>query len=659
MNNMIRFTSTIYLYLLVIPYLFAQTNYFVSKTGNNANIGSSSSPWLTIQYGIYQLSPGDTLNIKAGTYFEKVDLDVSGTALAWITIRNFENDVVVMNASTFSDDAAIIWTDDAYLRIEGLNITKNEFNFASGIALQGTAHHIHILNNKISEINFSTDPGDTVIVNTNAVPLSVYADNPSDSIHDILIKGNEVFNNRTGYSENISCGGNFTDFLIEDNIVHDNTNIGIDMGGNYGTCPTPSLDHARRGIIRNNIVYNCDSPYSTAAGIYIDGGHNIVVENNLCYQNGYGGEIGCEENGTTENIIFRNNVFHHNIYAGMHMGGYDENTTGNVLNARVYNNTFYLNDSGINSNGELLLTKSVDCEIFNNIFFISSQNVYLYAYRTQTNLTLDYNLVYNVDGNNNIIETTTDGENANGGNSYTGLSDFYTATGYGTHSIFGNPMLINPGGDDFHISVNSPARDQSDPSHSPDPSELDLDHEARGNGLVDIGVDEYYATLNVVEIDELKGNKLPSGIQLVWNIDARHLDKIIIEKMDENGDWISFMINSSKLDQGEILDTNPLKGENTYRLKKFDITGDYTYSSILVVQWSKGQSVNLFPNPSRGYVYIESGVEVSIKVKNMLGQEVFSGVDIRQFDIKSKGNYLVFIYDKLNRILKTSLLVIN
>ena len=503
--------------LLIIPIITqAQNDYYVSTTGSNANDGSLANPWQTIQYGVNQLAAGDTLNILAGTYPEKIDIDVSGTLANYITIRNYQNDAVILDASSFSDDSAIIWTDNAYLRIQGLHLTNNIYNNASGLALQDVAHHIEIINNKISNIKFSDNANAPVNTNTNAVPLSIYADNATTPIHDILIKGNEVFNNQTGYSENIAADGNFTNFIIEDNTVHDNTNIGIDIGGNYNVVSTPANDHGRNGIIRNNLVYNCNSPYSTAAGIYIDGGWDIVVENNICHHNGYGGEIGCEENGTTERIVFRNNIFYNNIYAGMHLGAYDVNTTGNVLDSQIYNNTFYQNDTGLNYNGELILTQSQNCSIANNIFYISSQNVFITSERTQTNFLLDYNLVF-ANAGETAIETDVNGT------SYTGLANYYTAIGQGQHSVFANPLFTDADNLDFHLQTNSAAIDAGDPNYSAATDEVDMDNQSRiVNNIIDCGADEYGSTAAVFVYHNDKLKPFPNPVKAILTVDASY-----------------------------------------------------------------------------------------------------------------------------------------
>jgi len=656
---------TLLLFLFLISnFIHAQSSYYVAQNGNDSNDGSEASPWLTIQHGVNRLTPGDILNIKVGTYYEKIDIDVSGTPANIITIRNYQNDDVIISGAQSSNNLPIIWTDNAYLRIEGLHLTDSQKNDAAGLTLQGTAHHIDVINNKVSKINFSSDPNAAVTSNTNAVPMSALGDAPAnggvpDSVHHINFIGNEIFDNRTGYSENLTMGGNVSHFLMEDNIVHDNTNIGIDATGNYGESPVPAYDHVRYGTIKNNVLYNNYSPYSPAAGIYIDGGQNIVVENNLSYNNGYGGEIGCEENGETTNVIFRNNVFHHNTNAGMHFGGYDSNTTGNVDRSQIYNNTFYQNDTENHHNGELILTKSSACKIFNNIFYISSQNVFLYAYRAQTNLDMNYNLVYSVAGNANTIETTTNGDN-NGGNAYEGLSAFYTATGYGSNSLFGDPLFTDAASADFHIASNSPAVNAGDPAHTPDPVEVDLDGAARAVQTVDMGVDEYATPLPVDYLSPFRGVVTKNGILLHWvTSEEINADKFIIQRFSHNNQWEDLEAISAGQIEYQSLDRTPNNGINIYRLKQVDLDDKFTYSNLVSVVWDTPKEIQLFPNPSHGIVSFSDHEAHRVEVRNYLGQVIFFAEATDEIYLAEKGIYFVTIFGNRHQVLKQSSLVIE
>ena len=125
--------------------------------------------------------------------------------------------------------------------------------------------------------------------------------------------------------------------------MHDVTNIGIDAEGNYGVSPNAANDQARNGIIKNNLTYNCISPYATSGGLYIDGAKNVVLENNISYHNGYGIEVGCEIVGkSTDSIIIRNNIFYDNQICGIALGGYAyPSGSGKVTNSSVRNNTCY------------------------------------------------------------------------------------------------------------------------------------------------------------------------------------------------------------------------------------------------------------------------------------------------------------------------------
>ena len=64
------------------------STYWVSNSGNDSHAGSQASPWLTLQHAVNSVSPGDTININAGTY---AGFNVSsahiGTSSNWITIQ--------------------------------------------------------------------------------------------------------------------------------------------------------------------------------------------------------------------------------------------------------------------------------------------------------------------------------------------------------------------------------------------------------------------------------------------------------------------------------------------------------------------------------------------------------------------------------------------
>jgi parallel beta-helix repeat protein len=61
--------------------------YYVSTSGSDSNPGSSSQPWRTIQKAANTAAAGDTVTVRAGTYYERVQINVSGTSSQRITFQ--------------------------------------------------------------------------------------------------------------------------------------------------------------------------------------------------------------------------------------------------------------------------------------------------------------------------------------------------------------------------------------------------------------------------------------------------------------------------------------------------------------------------------------------------------------------------------------------
>jgi hypothetical protein len=74
------------------------TTYFVDAgKGDDANDGSQAKPWKTVQHGVKRLTPGSTLYLRGGIYYEKVFLTRSGTAETPITIASYPGELAVID----------------------------------------------------------------------------------------------------------------------------------------------------------------------------------------------------------------------------------------------------------------------------------------------------------------------------------------------------------------------------------------------------------------------------------------------------------------------------------------------------------------------------------------------------------------------------------
>ena len=70
---------------LSVPAITQGNIYYVAPTGDNENPGTLDDPWQTIQKAAETLVAGDTVYIRAGTYFEQVIPLNSGSSSHFIT----------------------------------------------------------------------------------------------------------------------------------------------------------------------------------------------------------------------------------------------------------------------------------------------------------------------------------------------------------------------------------------------------------------------------------------------------------------------------------------------------------------------------------------------------------------------------------------------
>ncbi|MBL9115410.1 MAG: right-handed parallel beta-helix repeat-containing protein [Verrucomicrobiaceae bacterium] len=336
---------------------------FVSPTGNDSAAGTLNAPWKTIQKAANTAKAGDVVYIRGGTYVERVQINVSGTATNRIVFRNYEDERPVIDLATLSAaqylTAGIRITDKNYVTIEGIEIcnyrTSSDAAVPAGIMVTGGCTGIMLVGNYIHHIE-QNNP-ETYNYDANAHGIAVYG-NSNTAIEGIIICQNQLNDLRLGASEAIVVNGNVNNFQICNNVVHHVNNIAIDAIGYEGTCPTASKDRARNGLIAGNKVWATDSSTNpayggnftsgggarAAAGIYVDGGTKVVIERNEVWGSNFGVEVASEaEDGVTDYITVRNNIIRHNDGAGIIMGGYDENR-GSTENCTIANNTIYMND---------------------------------------------------------------------------------------------------------------------------------------------------------------------------------------------------------------------------------------------------------------------------------------------------------------------------
>ena len=612
-----------FIFLFFFINTHAQTTFYVAKTGSNGNAGTAAAPWLTIQHACNSATAGSTVYIKNGTYTESIWMNISGTSGNPITFSNFGSDVVTIDGgSTNTQTELLNISGQSFIRVIGLRFTNAVGNFSKGIVVRNGAHDIDILNNKVSNIHFSSNPNAAVSSSTNVNPMLVYGENTSISCSNINISGNEVFNCRTGYSEAMTLNGNVEDFTVTDNSVHDITNIGIDLAGGYGACSDAAKDFARNGTVVGNTVFNCISAAAVSAGIYVDGGQNIVISRNTAHDCGRGYEIGCEQQGKiATNITLRNNIAYHNREAGVGIGGYNYPTTGKVTNSKIWNNTFYDNATLNAGDGELLIEYTEGCSIQNNIFYATNAARRLLVTRlNSTGLTLDYNLYYHANG------AATANSDFNGA-VYSSFAGYKTGTGKDVNSTFANPQFVSLATPNLHISSNSAAQNGGNPTFVAAVGETDFDGEPRlFDSRVDIGGDEIQTPLPL-ELLSFSGSNAPSGNVLNWQTATEiNVSHFILERNTEGSNYWEFMgkrkanNQSNNINNYFLTDVLPLE-HAYYRLKTVDFDGSTYYSKTLFLErQSSKTTIKIYPNPATDFVFFESKEPFNLTIRDVLGR---------------------------------------
>jgi cysteine-rich repeat protein/parallel beta-helix repeat protein len=460
----------------------------------------------TIQAAVNAAAPGDTVEVSNGTYSEFVSFPNSGTPGSPITLtaKAGHNPVIDGSLLATTDLEGLVYIENrSYITVSGMEIANlsasHPTHFPAGIWVRGTSHHIQLVDNVVHHIENSG------CSNCGAHGIAAYGTSASGSIHDLLIDGNEVRDCVLGWSESVVVNGNVEDFVISNNVVHDNNNIGIDAIGFEGECMgcSDALDRARDGLITGNHVYNIDSlgnpAYGgerSADGIYVDGGTRIVIEKNIVHDCNIGIELASEHGGKdTSEVIVRSNFVYRSHSIGIAMGGYDQ-MRGSTEDCVIVHNTLYDNDTDGSGGGELLLQYDLQNNVIeNNIFYAGAQNQFIAnEFSLTTGNTIDHNMYYSAGGAASSSWVWTE-------DPYTGFAAWQAGTGNDANSVFVDPQLVSPATGDLHLSAGSPAVGAAAPLASAGTEDIDGGPRVSG-AAADIGADELACGNGNVEGDE-------------------------------------------------------------------------------------------------------------------------------------------------------------
>jgi Protein of unknown function (DUF1565) len=268
--------------------------YYVAPGGSDSSAGTASAPWATITHAAKLVKPGATVHVASGTY-RAVTTSISGTASSRI---RFISDVK-WGAKIRTSGVESMWNNTAnYVDIVGFDISGD-----GRLGILNTASFVRIMSNNVHNI-----PGDCSSSGGAGIDNAEFTASDDDVIG---------------------------------NVVHDIGNPAVQCYSVQG------IYHSNlRGHILNNISYR-----NAAWGIHLwHAPSNVVVANNLVFQNGEGGIVvgaGDAPGGVTATgiIVTNNIVMENNSSWGAGLAIYETGLTG--TSNRYINNLIWSNTQGI------------------------------------------------------------------------------------------------------------------------------------------------------------------------------------------------------------------------------------------------------------------------------------------------------------------------
>ncbi|WP_245645721.1 right-handed parallel beta-helix repeat-containing protein [Niabella ginsenosidivorans] len=446
--------------------------WYIAENGNDEAAGNQNAPWRSINTALGRISGGDTIFVRAGVYYEKINFPRSGTPEHPVVLKAYPGERPMLdgtNRIVSGWEALVTLTNAQYIIMDGFDIC----NFTTGvkgadpegIAVNGNSGHITIKNCNIYNIKNTA-----TLDNWRSGHAILVIGNGKQAITDIEITGCTVHNTQTGTSENITLAGNVDGFRITHNKVFDTENIGIIIadGGGLNKGGDPVTNFARNGVVSDNELYNVSMANSTAIwginnygaiAIYICGGANTIVERNTVYNCDRGIGLVSENNDyPTKKVIVRNNFVYNNWRTGIYLGDYLNFTTAGTYDCCIVNNTLFQNNKVAGAFGEIegeirFTERCFNDTVRNNIIYARPVDVFIHKYTaTGADNVIDNNLYFTT-GTPQWIWNSVNEQPVTDWNAWKAVS------GGDLHSTIGqDPLLVSITDPDLHLKAGSPAR---------------------------------------------------------------------------------------------------------------------------------------------------------------------------------------------------------
>jgi parallel beta-helix repeat protein len=457
-----------------------EQHYYVSPNGNDANPGTNTLPFQTINRAANVAKAGDVVLIQAGIYYEDVIPLQSGEPGKYITYQKEGDGEVIIDAQGGQRGGCIEINNKRYLQFVGLTVRgANSYEAwpRAGISITDGADHIILDNitaydnyfgimaygrdNPVSFITVKNSktfgPGnignvhygiffykkvyDSSIIDNHVaytlpeiqsygIELSTdYPGNQANGSRRITITGNEVDHNE---SEGVHTW-NAVGVLIGSNYLHDNGATGIQIE-----------DGSENIVVENNLSENNAQKYEFEAGAWIDGSKNVVLRKNIFRSNKAGLII-----TVSDRVIVHDNYLYLNNRGAQNL----DNAAGLIVedsatNISVTQNTFYNNGASGTERGEInfgLFHPSCSSITFKNNIVAETANDLDLFQDSCSGFVSDFNDFYNM----RPLAISWN-------QSQTDWLGYLAVSGQDAHSLTSKPLFVDPTSFDFSLQSTSP-----------------------------------------------------------------------------------------------------------------------------------------------------------------------------------------------------------
>jgi hypothetical protein len=425
------------------------SNFFVSPSGSDSNLGSAEASWLTLQHAANVVYPGDVVDARPGTY-AGFAVPTSGTAGAPIVFQAEPGVTIDRPVTRDGVTAGIDALGTSWITISGFTLAAQPDDpaWSAGIRVGGIAPDQPAPNWALGNVvagntvRFrAVPPGDT---STGGDRTGIFAD---------WQDGLQVVNNTIsgGWDSGVTISSSARDYAVRGNTISDVGGSGIRNNGVWAPFVPGINTHA---AIEGNTLHDVGSGVGGPA-IGADGLQDSVVRNNLVY----------DAHGTGLSFAM-------------------VNASGGSKDNLVVNNTVVMAADAAGAAFRVAKGPNTGLTVLNNIFLTENTNRkvdggHSYSVDTTTGSTFDHNVITDPVARHLSLKK-------------------WQKRGFDVHSIavpagMLSGVFANPAADDYHLAPGSPAIDAAAATQAP-ATDLDGNPRPQGAGF-DIGTYEFTAAI--------------------------------------------------------------------------------------------------------------------------------------------------------------------